>query len=1131
MIAKWIAAPASQDKTPEPLFRREFSISRAVASARLYASGLGYMELTLDGKRIGNSVLDPAFTRYDKRVQYVTYDLDSLSVGDHVIGARLGRGFFGLQQHNLWWWETAVEWHADPRLILQLEINYADGSTDTIGTDDITDDINGTDETLWKTCEGPTRSDSIYGGETYDARFEQLGWDMPGFNPPNNAPTWRPVVEVNGPLGVPVPQSHPPIRVVETIRPVDAWQVTEGKYQGDWVFDMGRNIAGWVRIRVSGATETAGTTVTLRYDEKLAGPKLGVRTAGLIPDPVDGDNPGGFWVSGRFQTDQYVIAGRGSEETWEPRYSYKGFQYVQVNGWPGTPILDDLDGRVVHSDVKTIGSFTCSNDLFNTVHDMVRQTVVNNLHGIPTDCPTYEKNGWMGDALIMAEANLFNLDLAALYVKWLDDIRDSRSSDALPAIAPDHGWSFGGYAESPPWTAAYIIIPWCIYLYYGDSQPLSDHYNEMKAYVDNQLNAGINSSMLGDYMSPANYGNPPEDLNIYGTAYAYLMAKTLADAAVVLGKDPTALQNKASGILSAFKNYFNSGQPLDPKVKDYRQAPNVMALALGLVPDELESTVFDNLVKDVERNGLNTGHIGTKYLLTELTKRGEGELASAVATQRDYPSWGSWVDRGATTCWEYWDEPDQNGKHARSLDHAFLGTIDEWFFNCLVGVEPTSPGYTSVQIKPWLLGGLREVSGEVPTPNGPLAVYWQRLDDCSASFDLTIPANTVATFYLPASDLNGVTVNGQPADAVSGVVLSGVADGRQVLLLDPGSYLFQVPLGAAPCIATRLHLCAAQNNGAILTHAEHDDVKGASGGWFPVENMNKKLPDTKTVRAVATAANGAELHVCISDAASRSVWHSLRAPDKSWQPFWGDVQAEERGRNINGRASAVACAATPAGDLHLCAIADNGSQPFSGELWHTIRFADGRWQTEWGHVMPDGKSSPIEPVCAVACAATADDGLHVCAIGRDAGLYHTIRFADGTWQPFWGAVRSGQSKSSDGGSIVSVSCATQDGDLHICVVTSVGRVWHTIRFADAKWQPSWGDVVTAASGGGFGLPAFQVACAAGVRDRTLYVTVTDHAGKIWYTRRDAGGGWTELSATQLMLDPVTRLALCDALVG
>ena len=1115
--AKWIAAPDTQDKTPEPLFRKAFRIDTGVTSARILASGLGYMELTLDGQRLGDSVLDPAFTRYDKRVQYVTYELGSLSVGDHVIGARLGRGFFGMQGNSLWGWEGAG-WHADPRLILQLEINYDDSTRSTIGTDE-----------SWLTAEGPTRSDSIYGGETYDAAFEQTGWSEPDFD----ATSWRMAVVVDASVDVLEPQRPVPIRVVETITPVSANQASNG----DWVFDMGRNIAGWARLRVTGA---AGTRIVLRYDERLD-------TNGEVVSADESVKKGFNWfVYGRFQTDIYLLAGRRTTESWEPRYSYKGFRFVQVCGWPGTPTVNDLDGRVVHSDVSTVGSFSCSNDLFNAAHLMVRRTVLNNLHGIPTDTPAFEKDGWMGDSQLMAEGNLFNIDIADLYVKWLDDIRDSqRAADdqhlpsALSVIAPDYGWSFtfDAYYQSPPWCAAYVLIPWWLHLYTARTQVLTDHFDTMKGYLDNQIQPGINFSSLTDYMSPGNYGNSPEDAGIYGTAYAYLMTKTLISIAGVLGKDTTSLAAKATAIMNAFNAaYFDQFNSLYPKNQAYRQTPNVLALAFGLVPSGDEDTVFKNLVGDLEKNGLNTGTLGTKYLLTELTKRGEGELAYAIATQRDYPGWGSWIDRGATTCWEYWDDPNKPDVPSRSLDHAFLGgTIDEWFFKCLVGIEPLTRGFARMQIKPWFIGGLTEVSGEVPTPNGTVTVHWARSDDCSTTLDVSVPPRSKASVYLQASDLTAVTVNGQSADATPGVSFSGSQDGRQVFEVDAGSYSFQVLAGAAPCRATRLHLVAAFNASRSLMHAEHDDAKEATIGWFPREDLSKKPSVPPVVNVVATSAStNGDVHVCVSDPVTKKVWHTIRYADKRWQTFWGDVQSQEPdGPDITGRASAVACAANVDGDLHICAVADTGSQLYSGELWHTMRFAEGQWQARWGHVQPDGQSSPIEPISAVACGINSDGDLHVCVVGADGTLYHTIRFANGNWQPFWGPIQSEEPEGPAIGAVSRVACAvTDNGDLHVCIVSRSGHLWHTIRFASGDWQPLWGDLAAALAGEGFSPPAAEVACAASFRSGNLHVCVTDQSGSVWYTRRATDGVWTNLTALgTLSLTGVTRLGLCDALVG
>jgi alpha-L-rhamnosidase len=707
-------------------------------------------------------VLDPGFTRYASRVEYVTHDVTAqLRAGENVLGAELGRGFFGMTTQNVWNWHT-VPWHGDPRALLQLEVTHPDGTRTTVASND-----------GWSWHDSATRADSLYAGERYDARLAQPGWDAPGFH----ASGWEHAAQLAAPDGKLVAQEHDPIRVTETLKPV---RVTNPK-PGVHVFQLARNIAGWARIRVHGP---AGTELTLRYGEKLR------------PDgTVEASNN---LVTGEFQTDHYTLAGSPGTETWEPRFSYKGFQYVEVTGWPGTPTVDDLDGHVLHTDVASQGAFESNQPLFTTLHDLTRKTVLNNLHGIPTDTPMYEKNGWTGDAMLMAETELYEFDMQRFLVKWMDDIRDSVDSNGRPpAIAPDGGWGQGSFGDAPPWNAAYVLIPWWLYEYRGDTGVLADHYTAMKRFIDWEIargQNGIHTSSLGDYVAPGFHGNPSEDLALAGTAYAYEMVVTMQKVAGVLGKDADAarFRDAAAETRNAFnREYLDTSANVYRTSTDpggYRQTHNVLALAFGLVPADREQAVFDNLVADVHAKGdhLNTGALGTKYLLRVLTEHGQGDLAYKVATQRTYPSWGYWVDNGATSLWEMWD------LDARSHDHAFLGgAIDEWFFKDVAGLRPGEPGFRTFEVDPQPVGDLDHASAATRTPYGKIETGWR---ETAAGFtlDVTVPVGSHALVHVPASSADAVTEGGRPAASSPGVRSVGTQDGRPVFEAGSGTYRFEV---------------------------------------------------------------------------------------------------------------------------------------------------------------------------------------------------------------------------------------------------------------------------------------------------------------------------------------------------
>jgi alpha-L-rhamnosidase len=709
---------------PEPLLRRDFTIARKpIARARLYAAGVAYAELSLNGRKIGDEVLEPGFTNYAKRVEYVTRDVTRLLKRDgNQIGARLGRGFYGMTQQNVWNWHQAP-WHGEPRLLARLVVTYTDGSTQTVATDG-----------QWRYAEGPVRYDSLYGGETYDARDEQ--------------PTsWQPAAVLPAPAGTLVPEEHEPIRVTDTLRPVS---VTTPK-SGTYVVKLPRDIAGWARIRVHGP---AGTAVTMKYGEKLNADGTVQSENGL--------------VTGQFQTDKYVLAGRAGTETWEPRYTYKGFQYVEVTGWPGALTAADIDGREVHSDVRSVGTFDSSNPLFGQVHRITRQTVLNNWHGIPTDTPMYEKNGWTGDAQLMAATDSFEFDLRRLYTKWMTDHRDSQGPAGLiPGIVPDNGWGLGYYGQAPPWHASFTMIPWLMYERYGDRDALSADYPAMRRYMDGWLaksSDGIYPSSLNDYLAPGYNGNSPEDPKLAGTAYTYANALAVANAAEALGQagDATRYRAAAAKIRDAFNAAFLRGDAYvtgtDP---GYRQTNALLPLAFGIVPPASEKAVTDRLVRDITERGdhLNTGALGTKFLLTELTKRGQGELAYRVANQRTYPSWGYWAANGATTLWERWD------LGARSRDHVFLGgAIDEWFFTDLAGISPAAPGYDRIRIAPHPLGDLTYVNAATRTPHGQVAVHWERAGG-GLTLRVEVPVGATADVTVPGTGTVTAPPGARPLDS------------------------------------------------------------------------------------------------------------------------------------------------------------------------------------------------------------------------------------------------------------------------------------------------------------------------------------------------------------------------------
>ena len=739
---------------PSPLLRTDFDVAKTVRAALVHVSGLGNYELRINGARVGDRVLAPGRNDYRKRVPYDTYDVTGLlRAGPNAIGAELGRGWYGLKQPNAWRWDQAP-WIDEPKLRLQLELTYDDGSTGQV--------VTGTD---WRVAEGPTRSDSVYGGETYDANYEKPGWDRPGYDDS----TWQSAVSAAAPAGRMSAETTDPIRVVESITPTS---VTSPK-GGIHVVDMGRVMAGWARLSVSGP---AGTKVTLRYGEKLNGDGTVQYGNGL--------------VTGRHQTDEYVLRGDGTE-VWEPKFSYKGFRYVQVEGLAEPPTVV---GRLVHSDVANAGDFHSDNPLYGKIHAAMRRTVLNNLHGIPTDTPMYEKNGWTGDAQVGTPSMTYNFDMARFFTEWLDDIRDSQvDSGQIPVIVPSPGWGYNELAPAPEWTAVYPIVLWQMYSRYGDQQVLGDHFAALAKYVDweiGRLDDGIARTALGDWASPG-YDVPPEDTRLSASVYVYRSLTLTADIAAVLGR--TADAERYRGVADRVRTRLNevfldrdAGHYRTAKDPSYRQANNLLPLAFGMVPQEYRTSVMDSVVSDIRARGvhLNTGALATSVLLPMLSAYGHHDLAQELANQTTYPSWGYWFANGADTMWEFWD------LGARSRDHYFLGTIDEWFYEDLAGINPQGPGYREILIRPRIGGGLDEAMGKIQTGYGEIEVEWEAMGD-RVKLEVTVPVNTTALVHVPTSDPSSVTEGGAAADDAQGVRFLRAGDGVAVYQVGSGKYTFE----------------------------------------------------------------------------------------------------------------------------------------------------------------------------------------------------------------------------------------------------------------------------------------------------------------------------------------------------
>ncbi|URM94014.1 glycoside hydrolase family 78 protein [Actinomadura madurae] len=739
--APWYSS-VSAPNPPEPLLRREFTARKRIASARAYIAGLGYYKLYLNGKRVGDHELDPAFTVYDKTVLYTTYDVTkALRAGDNALGVSLGRGYYAMAKPGEW---NDSPWHSDPKLKLELDITYEDGSTQQVTSDG-----------GWKAADGPTRTESVLYGETYDARLEQPGWNRPGFDDA----AWKPALAVTAPKGTLRAAAFPPIKVTGRL-PVK--RVTAPR-DGIRVHDFGTPTAGWARVAMRGP---AGAVVSITYGEKL-------RSDGTV------DNAG-------LQSYSYTLKGDGLE-SYRPSYSYNGFRYVQVDAPAGVTVAS-VQGERVHTAVTATGGFTSSSRLLNRYHDAQANTTLNNLHSIPTDTPMYEKRPYAADAHLTADSAIASFDMRNFYENWMRTHRDDQNPDGtlghtVPATVGAKG------VTDPVWSASFVLINWDLYWYYGDIRPLADNYGAMKKWLDHYEQTIAKTGHIytgfsyGDWLAPG-AAFPPEGTRLVGTAYIYKTATTMAQIARALGHggDAAHFDALAAKTASAFNaTFFDTSAKAyyDDRSAGYRQTSNLLPLSFGLVSKADRAAVLANLVNDIRTRGdhLNTGALGTKIILPVLTDSGNGDLAYKVATNPTYPGWGYWFQAlGATTMWEEWQNT------SRSHDHAFMGTVDDWLYQRVAGIEPAAPGYTKIKIQPYPVGGLKNASGHVQSPLGRVSSAWN-LDRGRFTLRVAVPVGATAEILVPARDRDAVK-------AAPDAAFHGMRDGYAVFQVGSGDYVF-----------------------------------------------------------------------------------------------------------------------------------------------------------------------------------------------------------------------------------------------------------------------------------------------------------------------------------------------------
>lgn len=779
--AQWIQSPRplpqSEDEfyadQPAPLFRREFTIDKPVTRARAYVSGLGNYELRLNGARVGDHELDPAWTSYGKRVFYSAYDVtDVLVQGANTLAAIVGNGWYNPLPLRMWNRFNLRDALAvgPPRLILQLDIAYEDGSIERVVTD-----------TRWKTSPSEILRNSVYLGETIDARLAQPGWDQPGFDDS----TWEPAVAADQPLGTLQAQPVPPIRVTETIRPQSVSQPVPGTY----IFDMGVNFAGRVRLRCEGP---AGTRIQVRYGELLyPDGTLNPMTAvcGQIKNrevPEGSAAPSTAWAR-----EIYTLRGTGIEE-FAPRFNFHGFRYVELTGFPGEPALDSLIGERLHTGLDISGTFECSNELLNRIHTMCLNTFRSNLLGVQSDCPGREKFGYGGDIVATSDALIYAFDMAAFYRKTVWDFADAvRPNGGFTETAPFLGIadaSVAGEAGPIGWGTVHPLLLAELYQYYGECDLIVEQYEAAKRWVDllrENAREGVYEGGLGDHETLA-----PKDLRVSGTAFYFLNVSLLARFAERLGKEGDAQTYRAlaNEIRAAFNTRF-----FDAATGKYgigTQANQAFALCLGLAPEANRDVALSALVQDVdEHNGhLTTGIFGTKYMLDALSRLGHADTAFRVVTTDGFPGWKHMLDNGATTLWEHWEFSDNTFSH----NHPMFGSVNEWLFSTVLGIRPADDavGFDKVIIAPQIAGDLEWARGTYESIRGPISVDW-KIEASSFSLEIDIPPGVVATVHVPGDKKTEIVESGGPVELAPGVTLVERGEREAVYQVESGRYTFR----------------------------------------------------------------------------------------------------------------------------------------------------------------------------------------------------------------------------------------------------------------------------------------------------------------------------------------------------
>jgi alpha-L-rhamnosidase len=755
--AQWIEPVQSEERhMPGLLVRRNFSVQKKIASAKVYVTSHGFYELHINGKKVGDEQFTPGWTSYKTRLQYQVYDITSLlQPGANSVGAMLADGWY---RGSLAWGNNWGIWGKKLGLLCQLQISFTDGSEQTIVTDN-----------SWKSSQdGPVILDGIYDGESYDARKEMKGWSNAGFDDSK----WKAVVIADQAKNNLIASQSVPVKKVQELKPIRIFKTPKGLL----VADFGQNMVGWVRLKVKG---DAGTKITIRHAEVL-------------------DKFGDFYTDNlraAAATTEYTLKG-GDEETYEPRFSFFGFRYISVSGYPGELKPEDVTGIVVHSDMKPTGTFESSNALINQLQHNIQWGQKGNFVDVPTDCPQRdERLGWTGDAQAFCRTAAFNMDVAPFFTKWLKDVAaDQDTNGAVPFVIPN---VLGTNATSAGWGDVSTIAPWTMYRVFGDKKILETQYPSMKSYVDYIRNKAGDSylwkggSVFGDWLfyksmaQTENDGYTSPDM-IATMFYAY-SAHLVAQAAAALGK--TADAKMYNEVFDKVKEAFNRNYVTpEARIASESQTSYVLALQFDLLPESMRPKATQYLVDDIKGRGnhLSTGFLGTPYLCHVLSSNGRTDVAYDLLLQPTYPSWLYPVKMGATTIWERWDGQKTDSTFEdvgmNSFNHYAYGAIGDWMYRVVAGIEIGEPGYKHILIQPHPDKKFTYAKASFESSYGQIVSGWE-MKDGKMIVKVKIPANTTATIILPDAQTDKVTESG----AAVGTAFKNTKQDKNNVVIEAGS--------------------------------------------------------------------------------------------------------------------------------------------------------------------------------------------------------------------------------------------------------------------------------------------------------------------------------------------------------